>query len=291
MKHTTAIDTVKIQVDLNSQEQQQRLVNGVIEDLRSSQRKIHIKIEERRVGAILIGIEYCLYTKRNHIATLSTGMYEAGSYIKNTRAVVYYVAVKFAGLKSYDGAKDIASKSCLLSICSYFNIHRYSFKFKELDICLDVQCPYTGFMSKCTKKTPRTQYYTSKDTQAYKSTTYIEKIAKKKIHKATKRAYSYDKSHKEGLLYPLSRFEVKLQSKFFKNNNTDIKQIRKNLESYHILFIEQEQERLSFISIYENLKSTKRSEIDKLNIEQERITFDINIVEAFILELQSIDCL
>ena len=64
MKHTTSIDTVKIQVDLTSQAEQQVFVNAIQDELRATQEQIHIKIKERRVRDILISLEYCLYVKR-----------------------------------------------------------------------------------------------------------------------------------------------------------------------------------------------------------------------------------
>jgi len=288
MKHTTAIDTIKIQVNLTSQEEQQELINALQEELRDTQKQIYIKTNKTRINATLIHLEYRLYIKRNLIATLNTGMYPAGSYIKNTRAMVHYVSIKFAGLSSHHIEKDIASKSSLLAVCDYVNSHRYDLNFKELDICLDVECPYECILTKCTRKTARTKYYTAADRQPYSDTTYIEKIPKQNYQKVAKRAYTYDKSKKEGLPYVQSRVEIKLQATFFIGGKIDIKKIQKTLDSYHVVYLTEKSERQSFTSAYEKLTSTNKREIAKLDIEDKRITFDNEVVEDFILELQNI---
>ncbi len=60
-----------------------------------------------------------------------------------------------------------------------------------------------------------------------------------------KRAYLYDKSLKEKLLLPITRFELKIQTRFFNRNKIDnffdkkifyTNLLNRLIESYHILY-------------------------------------------------------
>ena len=137
-------------------------------------------------------------------------------------------------------------------------------------------------MAVCTKKSPKTNYYDLSDRQAYDSTAYIEKITTKKLNTSVLRAYTYDKSLKENLNYDLSRFEFKLQSKYFNMHGFSIASIAQDLNRYHVTYFDDLDEMNFKIEAYDNYAIVKKREIKRMRFADYRIYPDIKYIASFI---------
>jgi len=113
-------------------------------------------------------------------------------------------------------------------------------------------------------------------------TTYIEKIERNKLTKAVLRAYTYDKRHKELLPYDITRFEIKLQAKYFNKHGFSIESIEKTLDRYHVMYFENLLEKYTIMTIYDKYKTVQKREICRLGLEQYRIYADMDYISDFI---------
>lgn len=288
MKHTTNIDTIGIQVDCNDAYKQREILDGLL-GFTFRQNSIYIEPKDYLIGINTIRREHCIYLNNTTLATINTGIFRTGSYIKNDYTMKYYISIKFAGLKTYNDILDKAANDYLLRICAYLNTKGITFKLTELDICIDAECAFENILAICTKRSPKTNYYKPTDDQTYTTTTYIEKITKKKLTKAVLRAYTYDKSDKEHLDYPITRFEIKLQPKYFNKYGFSIKSIEKALDRYYVMYFEDTEEKYSKIAAYNGYQTVRKREVKRLKLDEYRLFFDIGYIDNFINKLLNAD--
>lgn len=287
MRHTTTIDTIGIQLDLNDECQQREILDGLFSFIIGTN-SFYVEYKDYHVGISTIRREHFIYANNNTIATINTGVFRAGSAVKNDFSMKYYISIKFAGLKSYNEVLDASSYNFLLMICAYLNKRGIAFKLTELDICIDVECEFEHMLAICTKKSPKTQYYGLDESQIYDTTSYIEKITKKKLNKAVLRAYTYDKSFKEGLDSSITRFEVKLQAKYFNKYGFSIASMAKALDRYYVMYFEDMEEKDSKIEAYNGYQTVRKREISRLGLDNYRLHADIGCIEHFIYTIQSV---
>jgi hypothetical protein len=199
---------------------------------------------------------------------------------------MYYIRIRVAGLKSYKILHDNASYSALITIAAYLNTTRTNYRFVELDVCIDVACPFSHILAICTKKTARTEY--KKPGSTYKgSTSYIEHYNVHTRKQATKRAYTYDKALKEGLNCSLTRFEIKLQNNWFLNNALNADTVLNTMGRYHLMYFSDLTEKQSIISRYSNYVNFTAREIRSLNLEQYRLYPNTHVISEFARQVQS----
>ncbi|WP_295023577.1 hypothetical protein [Sulfurimonas sp.] len=184
--------------------------------------------KEHRFGNGGVRIEYVIYSNNTTIATINTGVYAHGQDRKES---TYYIKMVFAGLKSYDDYNDELRSNFLFAMASWLNSKRLPFKLSELDCNIDVNCAYDNFYAMQIKKVPNGRYHNE---QIYITTNYLQKKTK------SVSALFYDKQFKESLHEQISRFELKLPSKFFKNKNLDTlnEAISRIFERYAIFYFE-----------------------------------------------------
>lgn len=283
MNYHTVIDTVKVQVDFDTALEQQEAVNTLIQTLATTGA---FYIQDKKD---VFQRDYFIYSHQTVIATITTG-----SSNERSRSIVgciqkYYISVKFAGLCRYNEKIDSISHYCLLKICAFFNDNNIAFKLTELDVCIDAECKFDNILALCVKKSPKTDYYALSESQAYFDTTYIEKIPLKRIDKAVLRSYVYNKSHKENLVQQMTRFELKLQPKYFNKYGFDIEPIEKALNRYYVMYFKNSYEKNRVIEAYEKYQSFYKREITKLGFDTYRLYPNITKIKSFVEQLLKID--
>jgi len=290
MQYSTTIDTVGIRIELNSNLKQREIQNEILSYIRDA-RGIYISYKDYfyGTGEHDFSREYFIHCFNTNIATIYTGFFNRINHNTKQFEKKFYINIKFAGLKRYDKTIDKASFDSLLRVCAYLNTREIPFYLTELDICIDAKCKFDHLLSICVRKSPKTNYYSLRDSQQYDTTTYLEKIQKEKLNRAVLRAYTYDKSHKEDLDYPLTRFELKLQPKYFNKYGFDIKAIEKAINRYYVMYFENLDVKNSKIDKYNSYIKPKKREIERLRLEDHRIYADMNYIEDFIDLLQEID--
>ena len=286
INYTTEIDTIGLQIDLATDQIQRETLLELLNYI-SKMPSVYIGQQEHLIASNINRIEHILYCNNTTLATISTGTFKArrGAHF----ITMFYITIKFAGLKTYHDQADRASYESLLRVCAYFNAKNIPFKFTELDLCIDIACPYDHVLAVCTKKSPKTHYYGLVDSQVYTSTTYIEQIQAKKRDKAVLRAYTYDKSLKENLSYAMTRFEVKLQPKYFNKHGFSMPSIEKVLARYHLMYFDNLQEKYEIIEAYNNYQHVRKREIRRLNFEKYRLYANMHYIENFIHRLLTVD--
>lgn len=290
MQHNTEIDTVGIQIDCNNSYEQGEVLNGLLGFI--------LKIDTLYLGnkrykpnkqLDFTKTEYCLYHGRALIATIKTGTYRAKSHFGNSYIIKYFLSVKFAGLKRYNNKLDRVSFLSLVRVTAYLNDREIPFKFTELDICIDVPCKFYHILAICTKKSPKTNYYGLTDIQKYHGeTTWIENIDTTKRDKAVLRAYAYDKRYKERLKYDITRFELKLQPKYFNKYGFSLRSIVKALDRYHVMYFKNLEDKHCKISAYNSYGIIRKREIQRLGFDKHRLLPDIRYIKHFLDTIQDV---
>jgi len=286
MHYTTQLDTVSIQVDFDTDIEQRDLLHSLIGYTQSL--GLYINTKDYSINPTLIRKEHFIYANNITVASITTGGFRAGSYTGNGYKMQYYVSIKFAGLKSYNELFDQTSKEVLLRVCAFLNSRGITFKLTELDVCIDMECSYKHVTAICTRKSPKTNYYDIGEHQAYDGTTYIEKIASCKLDRAVLRTYIYDKSAKENLPYPVTRFEIKLQPKYFNRYGFETSSIAKAFDRYYLMYFASLKEKQSITDAYNQYPYVRRREIRKLGLDKYRVYPNMEYINQFINQLLTI---
>lgn len=284
MNYSTMIDTIKLQADFHTALEQREALEALLGTLSISGRLfIQQKNHPTNTNNLVFKRDYFIYAHGTMIATITTGAFNEQSHtIGYTK---YYISVKLAGLCRYNEKIDSISHYCLLKTCAFFNSNNIAFKLTELDVCIDAECEFHHLLALCVKKSPKTDYYTPSDMQAYTDTSYIEKIPYKKLEKSVLRAYMYNKSHKERLSQKITRFELKLQPKYFNKYSFDIAQIEKALNRYYVMYFKDSDQRSHVIEAYEKYQVFRKREIAKLGLDTYRLYPDIATIQSFLKQL------
>lgn len=278
MKYSTEIDTVSIQVDCKSIDEQQGITFMIARTIGEYNKvciKDNIFTKEREI-----------LFNNNRLGIIRLGMNPIWNKFTRQYDTNYYVAVSFAGLKSYMGMLDNLSNNCLLATIGILNTFNIDYKFTQLDICIDVDTKMQNILAICTTKLPRTEYHLANHSFYNGNTVYIEKISKGRLNYNSQRAYVYDKSKKEKLLFPITRFELKLQKLFFLNNELDFKTIINALNRYTVMFFPNIYEKSIVIDRYNSYSRISRRDIERMGLERYRLKPDVVKIERFIDNLK-----
>jgi len=277
IKHETNIDTVAIQLDfINPTEQRDRfnlIYNWII-------RAKLGKIEECKNKSNQKVKVYNLINGKNKLATLHTG------FSKN-----YYIRIRWCGLKSFNKKHDKASFTSLMTICAWLNTTGTNYRFVELDIALDMYCPFNKVLAGCINPVNNITYNPIGFVQYYKDvpTKYIEDYRDKKKRKyAMKRSYLYDKSNKESLNSFVTRFEVKLQNRFFLRYGFNLNSIFIALNKYAIFHFNDFKDKRFELQKLKDKKSLNHLELFKLEKRYQRVYYNLTVIEKFIKQVQSV---
>lgn len=275
--YSTEVDTVSIQINCSSLEEQQGIrfmvgraiteYNRVYLKDNDFTKEREILFNNNRLGAIRLGI--------NPLWNKFTRQYDMN----------YYIAVSFYGLKSHIEILDNLSNGCLFAVCGILNTFSIEYVFTELDVCLDMNTKIDNVLAICTSKLPRTEYHFVNNSFYNGDSVYIEKFTKDKLNYYSQRAYVYNKAKKENLKFPLTRFELKLQKSFFKND-LDFETIVNSLNRYMVMFFPNIYEKNMIVDRYNSYSRISRRDIERMGLERYRLKPDVIKIERFIDNLK-----
>jgi hypothetical protein len=286
MNHTTEIDTIKLQVEFLNGDDQRAVLNGIVYALLSTYSQLHIKYNTGSNKGLQVHI---IYTAGTKILELKTGSFLSGSYQDKKRLSIYYVSVEIAGLKKYNIQRDKISQDCLLRVCAYLNTNMIRFEITEIDLCVDMLCPYENTYAFCNKKAAGVKYYKVDEPQDNATTHYVEKY-NHTHNRVMKRAYLYDKRIKEGTInFTITRFELKLQSRYFGAYEFGSTTLSENLEKYHVLFFPTQEEKRAALSLYKKHEGNiRRRDLHRLGLDYYRVYPDTGAIEFFLFSLYAV---
>ena len=282
MRYTVGIDNVKLQIDLLSAEKQNQAMNGILYALTSTYNTLHVNYGNPNKGIITNTV----FTAGKKILEIKSGIYLAGSKKDKKRKTIYYISIELAGTKQYTPYDDVAT-NCLVRMCAFLNSNSYPFTFTGIDVCVDIQCPMFRTLVFCNRKASGVKYYTIDEKQPYSRTRYIEKYNRTHKH-VMRRSYVYDKRLDTSLEH-ITRFEMKLQARYFNKNRYDDNTIKANLDKYHILHFPTANERIDALELYRANEGTiRRRDLHKLGLERFRIYPDTKEINDFLFSLYEV---
>ena len=287
----TGLDRIKLRVEFFDSNEQSEFIIGLKSLLSDSIEKIYFKDNSKNNSLFING-----YYQRNKYLSIVSSCYSKSKCINKKKDIVtiFSVTVEFAGLKSYNYKKDNLMNKYLMMVISYLNLNFINFEVIGLDLFVDVDKPFENMFAFCNKKVGKVKYYKTLEKQYHFGTHYIEKF--NNTHKnVMRRAYLYDKSLKENLFLTITRFELKIQTRFFNRNKIDnffdkkifyTNLLNRLIESYHILYFRsiaiKNLELASYAFLEDNIR---RRDIYKLFLNHYRIIPDISNVVDDLLNL------
>jgi len=277
--YTTEIDTVKLQLDFNTQEQQHSVHSNLINYI-SKYYFVNYKDFTNEITRQINRV-FFVYYNNTYIASISTGIYTTYDR-KKQPTNTYYISMKLAGLRRYNKVIDNASSDCLFRLCAFINSNDLVFKVTQLDVAIDIHAKFDNVLTVCTKRTPNTQYFSLSEQQVFKETRYVEDIKYHRLHKVSKHAYTYDKAHKESLDFDLTRFELSLNPKFFSKNVLSIDTIAKALDRYHVMHFPTIREKQTKITEYESYVNFRSRDVTRIGFEFYRLYPDLMYINEFL---------
>ena len=278
MTYSTEIDTVSIQIDCSSLEEQQGISFMLCRAV-TEYNKVYISDN-------IFTKEREILFNNNRLGKIRLGMNPIWNKSDRQHYMNYYITVSFYGLKSHIGILDNLSIGCLFAVCGILNTFNINYVFTELDVCLDISAKIDNVLAICTTKLSRTEYHLVNNSFYSGDTVYIEKISKDKISHNSQRAYVYNKAKKENLNYPLTRFELKLQKSFFKKE-LDFKTIVNALSRYTVMYFQNIYEKNMIVDKYNSYSRISRRDIERMGLERHRLRPDVVKIERFINNLKN----
>ena len=267
IKYNTVIDSVALHIYCNDKKQQ----HGIMQQLRGW-------IVSTRIVKIEFDDEIKKYRLLRGYTTLAT-LTQSASHSN------FYIRIRFAGLKSYKEKQDIASYNLLVSIAAFLNTTKYPYRLAELDIALDCFYPFENMLAICNTKKANIVYSPLGYVQYYKGvpTSYIEQYSHiQQIKNAVSRAYLYDKNSKEKLhCNIITRFELKLQNRYFLKNNFDVASIMNAMNNYTVLYFDNILIKERVIHEYNLHKSLRRV------LPRNRLHMDSKVVSTFLKTIKT----
>lgn len=283
MKYQVTIDTVCLQIDLTQEEKRNTMIEDILGLFRKENLYIAYKDYPINIHSNFYIREYYVYSNNIVIASIRAGSFSIKNSVTNAVITTYYISLEVAGLMTYHPQRDKITHDTLMRACAFFNTKNITFKLTGLDISLDLFTKYENVLALCTKKSPKTVYHRANEVQFYDTTRYIEKIPNNKVPLVVQRAYLYDKAVKENLPYPLTRFELKLQPKFFnKNRENMLSGIMNALDRYHVMYVPNKKEKQYLMGEYDKHPILRQRDIKKLKFYGYRCYPDISVVVGFI---------
>lgn len=303
-KHITVdthIDTVGFRCVSNSKEERDCLFNQIVGFI-SKRKMVGIEYDKKR------STKYYQITKfQSGNTTLGT---IAKSYYENTTSSFnsdyWYINLNFYGLKRYHKIKDDASMLLVKTIAAYLNTYDIHFGLIETDIAMDIHSKIENILAVCIRRSANVDYLPLGDLdddgnliQEDEGTYNIEKFESFKSKKnAMSRAYLYNKRKKElekfkfDIGFELTRFEVKLQKRYFVKNQYCTGVIYKTLDKYAVLAFEDIKQKEILIQKCNSAKSSKkRREVIEDAIERniaKRLSYRMDRVGDFLREIDTV---
>lgn len=286
IRHETHIDTVALQLDFDSAKAQRAKFDLLEQWIRNNR----LGFLEINTNSLLQINKYNLLSSGRKILTMQSGSIRMKNKLTGELVERYYIRIRFAGLKSYNLRQDEASYNALMTICAWLNTTRTNFRLVELDVAVDIYSSFYNVLASCINKSPNVLYNRLGRIQYYNSTptTYIENYKNTEQRKgAVLRAYLYNKSAKERLEFPITRFELKLQNRFFLRKEFNTKSIINALDRYYVMYFENKREKEQKIREYYKYEIVTAREIKRLRFESYRLYPNPDVITEFIRQIQS----
>ncbi|MFA5462300.1 MAG: hypothetical protein WC274_09510 [Sulfurimonas sp.] len=281
INYTVNIDTLKLQIDFINSSDQREVMDRLARALHTTYPFLKVNYNTNPIpnGAYT----HTVNTGRTTILELTSGAYK-----DIYRRTIYFITIEIAGLKQYHRNDKIAH-DCLIRLVAYLNTHEIRFEYTGIDIAVDMFCPFEYVYAFCNKKAPRVNYYKVYERQPYPTSHYIEKYDRTH-NKVMKRAKVYYKSAKDKYInYPITRFELKLQSSFFNRYPYEWGMLQNELNRYHILYFPTLDEKDAALSLYAQHEDTiRRRDLHRLGLDRYRIYPDTSDVEDFLDSLYDV---
>ena len=285
-QHETHIDTVAVQMDFEKAEDQRRKLSLLCQWV--TIRELG-KLEQDESSKIII--KYDVYFGGTIIFTIHSGFTSKADGLIGELEGLYYIRIRFAGLKSHIQRNDEASFNALMTICAFLNTTRTKYRMVELDVAIDTHCSFDNILAICVNKSGKTTYNEIGHKQYYKGipTSYIEKYGnEQEANDAVVRSYVYDKSFKEGLISSkITRFELKLQNRFFLRYGFNTQSIINAMNKYYVMYFEYVKMKNQYIDLFNNFKITPKN-IEILGLSKYRLHVNENIIKEFIRQVESV---
>lgn len=263
----TYIDTLGIRCECSSKVQRDSLFNSIIDFLKD-RNIVGIRYNKERSN------QYYQITELLHanskLATIARGYFKKDTLVDPD---YYYININFYGLKRYS-KKDDASLLLVRTIMAFLNTNNVYYRPTEIDFAMDIKWKIEHIVAVCICRSPNVDYYPIGDKhddsiiQDNVGTYYIEKFDSYKRKKnAMSRAYLYDKRQKEiekynrDIGFDLTRFELKLQKRFFVKNEFNFITRYKALQKYTVLYFRDLENKEQFICQYNKAHNSKRRKI------------------------------
>ena len=296
----TYVDTLGIRCECDNITQRDSLFNAIFDFLKEK-KLVGTKYNEDRSSPYYQMTE--LLYGNTRLASIAKGYYVNDTSFNPD---YYYINISFYGLKRYSKIKDEASTLLVRTITAFLNTYNIDFRLIELDIAMDIESKINNILAVCISRSPNVEYYelgdfdeNGEEIQDDKGTYNIEKYKSKKSRKNTMgRAYLYNKRQKEKdkykkeLGFDLTRFEVKLQKRWFVKNEFGFIPIYKALKKYAVLEFEDIQQKEQLIQKINSAKTSRqRRKAIHDTIEDNsavNLTQKMNLVGAFLREIDTI---
>lgn len=281
INYTVSIDTLKLQIDFISSDKQRDVMYDLVKALETTFPFLKV-IYDTKIRSTNT-LTHTAYTGGAKILELTSGAYK--DILKRT---IYFITIEIAGLKQYHKNDKIAL-DCLIRLVAFLNTREMSFEYTGTDIAVDMMCQFEFAYAFCNKKAPRVQYYSVYEKQPYPTTRYIEKYINTH-NQVMKRSKLYYKPSKDKYIaYPITRFELKLQSSFFNKYPYRSGMLQDELDRYHILYFPTLDEKDAALSIYAQHEDTiRRRDLHKLGLDKYRLYPDTSEIEWFLTELYNV---
>ncbi|MDY0122963.1 hypothetical protein [Sulfurimonas sp.] len=281
INYTVHIDTLKLQIDFINSSEQREVMDQLARalDITFPFLKVKYNTNTNPNGAYT----HTVNTGRAKILELTSGAYK-----DKYQRTIYFITIEIAGLKQYHKNDKIAY-DCLIRLVAYLNTNEISFEYKGIDVAVDLQSFFAFTYVFCNKKAPRVQYYSVYEKQPYLTTRYIEKYINTH-NQVMKRSKLYYKPAKDKYItYPITRYELKLQSSFFNKYPYRYGMLQNELDRYHILYFPTLDEKAAALELYSQYEeSVRRRDLHKLGLDRYRLYPNTSEIENFLFDLYDV---
>ena len=210
LDYHTGLDKLGLRIEFDDGVEQREILQELFVYIRKKYDSIFIKEIERFNSK-----KYYIYQNKKTIFGIVTGCYRKKNPKASGYYFQYYLNIEFSGLKRYDESLDEITKNVLYSVYAFLHTKNIEYINTAADIYVDIKCPIENILSLCVKKVPSVKYHKLDELQEKTNINYIEKVAEKKYNKTALRGYWYNKGKRAKLKYHLTRYELKLQPKYF----------------------------------------------------------------------------
>lgn len=223
-----------------------------------------------RLGKVLVGSSYTTNNKKE--------------------LVQYYINIIMTGIMDYDYDLILVRAEFIAGIRSALLSSGADIRVSAIDVCIDTNNKYENMLAYCGIERPNVDYIPLDKKQKYETTTYVEDLNRKQVSTASSRSYWYDKTKKDNLNFTLTRFEVKMQPRFFyKVEMLDTSsKVLDNLERYRLLHFNSTRNLRRVRKLLQNKinAGVNLKELDKISSAY-RLYFDRGFVEEVVSNILS----